>query len=175
MVTAAERSWIFTPRAILKKSFSLQFADWSVQTAKKHKVIELIHVGSRMSGSQNTKKQSNSQTTQLCATVRNRRNWTIIIKYHHFVTIKGIWKSFFSPIDLSLSFRCFFRLASRPFRYSIETVEQIRVEYKQAVFGGVGGAWGGCLCYLPPTSLRVMKWMLAGQSDSSGCCSTGRE
>lgn len=35
-----------------------------------------------------------------CATVRNRRNWTIIIKYHHFVTIKGIWKSFFPPISL---------------------------------------------------------------------------
>lgn len=34
-----------------------------------------------------------------CATVRNWRNWTIIIKYHHFVTIKGIWKffCFFSP------------------------------------------------------------------------------
>lgn len=153
-----------------KKSLSLQFADRSVQTARNIKVIELILVGSRMSGSQNTKKQSNSQTTQRCATVRNRRNWTIIIKYHHFVTIKGIWKYFFSPINIS--FCCFFRRASR---YSVETVEQIRVEYKQAVFGGAGGACGGCLCYLPPTSLRVMKWMLAGQSESSGCCSTGRE
>lgn len=39
--------------------------------------------------------------------------------------------------------------------------------------------WGGgllmCLCYLPPTSLSVIKWMLEAESDSSSCCSTGRE
>lgn len=64
-----------------------------------------------------------------CATVRNWRNWTIIIKYHHFVTIKGIWKffCFFSPHIRSSSSSLMSSSFFSP-RYSIETVEQIRVE-----------------------------------------------
>lgn len=104
-----------------------------------------------------------------CATVRNRRNWTIIIKYHHFVTIKGIWRSFF-PQSLLLFFFCRHLLFFIQYRNS--RTNQSRVE--------TGSLWWGggllvCLCYLPPTSLSVIKWMLEGQSDSSGCCSVGKE
>lgn len=75
-----------------------------------------------------TKSEATAKPHCFCATARNRRNWTIIIiKYHHFVTIKGIWKSFF-PQSLFLFF--FVVLFSLYFFcwYSIETVEEIRVE-----------------------------------------------
>ncbi len=119
-------------------------------------------------GIQKAKPQPNHTA---CATVRNWRNWTIIIKYHHFVTIKGIWKSFFPPISL-LVLLCRRLLFFFLIQYRNSRTNQSRVE--------TGSLWWGggllvCLCYLPPTSLRVIKWMLEGQSDSSGCCSIGRE
>lgn len=123
-------------------------------------------VSPRPVGLQKAKPQPNHTA---CATVRNRRNWTIIIKYHHFVTIKGIWKSFFPNLSScsSLSSSSFFLI-----QYRNSRTNQSRVE--------TGSLWWGggllvCLCYLPPTSLSVIKWMLEGQSDSSGCCSIGRE
>lgn len=51
---------------------------------------------------------------------------TIIIKYHHFVTFKGIWK-YFPPI-LLLVFVCQCLLSLFFFLDTVETVEQIRVE-----------------------------------------------
>lgn len=139
----------------------------SVETANDSQSIS-ESVG--QSGIQKAKPQPNHTA---CATVRNWRNWTIIIKYHHFVTIKGIWKFFFSPnlsscsSSLSSSSCFFFSI-----RYRNSRTNQSRVE--------TGSLWWGggllmCLCYLPPTSLSVIKWMLEGQSDSSSCCSIGRE
>lgn len=108
-----------------------------------------------------------------CATVRNWRNWTIIIKYHHFVTIKGIWKSFFPPISLLV---CLLSSSSSSSSFLIQ-YRNSRTNQSRVETGSLW--WGGgllkCLCYLPPTSLSVIKWMLEGQSDSSGCCSIGRE
>lgn len=71
-----------------------------------------------------------------CATVRNWRNWTIIIKYHHFVTIKGIWKSFFPPISLLVLLCCrllsFFILI----QYRNSRTNQSRVETGSLWWGG---------------------------------------
>lgn len=46
-----------------------------------------------------TKSEATAKLHTACATVRNRKKRTIIIKYHHFVTFKGIW-NYFPPILL---------------------------------------------------------------------------
>lgn len=99
-----------------------------------------------------TKSEATAKLHTACATVRNRKKRTIIIKYHHFVTFKGIWK-YFPPI-LLLVFVCQC-LLSLFFRYGRNSrTNQSRVE--------TGSLWWGgglpkCLCYLPPTSLSVIK------------------
>lgn len=97
-----------------------------------------------------TKSEATAKLHTACATVRNRKKRKIIIKYHHFVTFKGIWKYF--PSILLLVFVSVFSLF---FPYSRNSrTNQSRVE--------TGSLWWGgglpkCLCYLPPTSLSVIK------------------
>lgn len=71
--------------------------------------------------SRDTKSEATAKLHTACATVRNRKKQTIIIKYHHFVTFKGIWK-YFPPILLFVS------VFSLSLFNTVETVEQIRVE-----------------------------------------------
>lgn len=97
------------------------------------------------------KSKATAITTQRCATVRNRRNWTIIIKYHHLSQLKAFGNHFFFSSS-SPHKSLFLRLgssAAHPSPNSVETVEQIRVEYKQAVFGGAGGTGWLQGCKIP--------------------------
>lgn len=126
----------------------------SVETANDSQSISqsVSLLVSESQASQDTKSEATAKPHTACATVRNWRNWTIIIKYHHFVTFKGIWK-FFPPISLLvllLSSSSFFFLI----KYRNSRTNQSRVE--------TGSLWWGgglpmCLCYLPPTSLSVIK------------------
>lgn len=93
------------------------------------------------------KSKATAITTQRCATVRNRRNWTIIIKYHHLSQLKAFGNHFFffllllPPINLS------FCVSVLPPLIRLQTVQKQQNKSEQSINRQslVGrGARGGC-------------------------------